>query len=430
MEQQTLKADANSQILVQSVAGDLRVAGWERSEVMAKTNGDNLDIESDGPNFTISCDDDLILYIPRQVSLIVENVSGDTSLQALKGDVKLGNLSGDLSLNDVQTAEMEKSSGDVTLRNVGSVNFENVNGDLNLHKGHGECSVVSVNGDASLRDVEGNINLANVNGDLYLRNVRGSVSAQVNADAALNLKPLPGLEYHVSANGDLLIHLPEDANAELDLTAMDWESLSVDFPGITLDEESPTQKITLGDGSAKIYLTAGGDLMLTSKSERWNSTAEFGVGMSDGFGIPPIPPIPPFLHDMTGLNDRMTGLNDRMTGLNDRINIKVQKALEKAQLRTDGLSRRAEERVEAAMRRAEAKGRAAEVRARRGHAKHVSGRINIGGTEIFNFSSDKKPVETVSDEERLTILRMLQEKKISAVDAEKLLSALEGQGGE
>ncbi|MFH2038051.1 MAG: DUF4097 family beta strand repeat-containing protein [Chloroflexota bacterium] len=417
MEQKTLQAETNSQILVESVAGDLRVAGWERAEIMAKTNGDNLKVEADGSNYAISCDDDLILYIPRLASLVVENVSGDASLQALKGQVKLGTLSGELSLNDVEISEMETSSGDVTLRNIGSITLENVNGDLNLHKGRGDCTVVTINGDASLRDVEGNIRLEKVNGDLYLRNVRGSVFAEVSADAAVNLKPLPGVEYHISADGDLLIHLPEDANAELHLAAMDWDSLSVDFPGVFLDEESPTQKITLGEGSAKIYLTAGGDLMVTSKSERWNSTAEFGVGMSDDFGMPPIPPIPtipPFLHDLTGLNDR--------------INIKVQRALEKAQLRTDGLSRRAEERVEAAMRRAEAKGRAAEVRARRGHDRHVSGRIKVGGTEIFNFSSGKKPVESVSDEERLTILRMLQEKKISAADAEKLLSALEGQG--
>jgi hypothetical protein len=79
------------------------------------------------------------------------------------------------------------------------------------------------------------------------------------------------------------------------------------------------------------------------------------------------------------------------------------------------------------MRRAESKARAAEVRARRGHDRHVNARINIGGTEMFSFSSDKKkPVEPVSDDERLTILRMLQEKKISVADAEKLLSALEG----
>jgi hypothetical protein len=36
------------------------------------------------------------------------------------------------------------------------------------------------------------------------------------------------------------------------------------------------------------------------------------------------------------------------------------------------------------------------------------------------------PVEPVSDAERMAILKMLQEKKISAEDAEKLLAALEG----
>jgi hypothetical protein len=35
--------------------------------------------------------------------------------------------------------------------------------------------------------------------------------------------------------------------------------------------------------------------------------------------------------------------------------------------------------------------------------------------------------EAVSDDERLVILRMLQEKKISLAEAEKLLAALEGK---
>ena len=39
-----------------------------------------------------------------------------------------------------------------------------------------------------------------------------------------------------------------------------------------------------------------------------------------------------------------------------------------------------------------------------------------------------RPVsDPVSDEERLTILKMLQEKKISLQEAEKLLAALEGK---
>jgi hypothetical protein len=419
MKQQTLQADVNAHILVRSVSGDLRIAGWERAEIMAKTNGDDLDIECSDMNFTISCNDDLILYLPRQAILTVEDVAGDASVQAFRGEIELGEISGDLSLNDVQVTSLDSASGDVTLRNVGNIHLGNVNGDVNLHKASGDFSAVSINGDASLRDVEGNVDLKKVESNLYLRNVKGSVQADVDTDAALNLVPLAGVEYRVNAGGDLLLHLPADANAELHLATLDGTGgdLHVDFPGVVMDEYSPTQKIQLGDGSAKMYLTAGQDLIITSKSEKWDSAADFGVGMLDGFDIPPIPPIPP-----------IPNFPHIPSDLNERINMKVQKALEKVQLRTDGLSRRAEIRMEAAMRRAEAKARAAEVRTRRGHGRHATGRIIIGGTEMFGFSANKKTIEPVSDDERLTILRMLQEKKITAEDAENLLSALEGRG--
>ena len=419
MKQQTLRADPNSKTLVRSVSGDLRVAGWERLEILAKTTGEDLNVNVSDGNIVISCDDDLILYLPSQSELIVENVSGDASLQALKGAIFLNNIGGDLSLNDVLGASSDSISGDVTLRNVGSINLGKSHGDLNLRNGRGDLSAELINGDASVRDVAGNVNLDQMEGDLYLRNVRGSVSAEVGGDAALNLDPTPGVEYRVSSGGDLLLHLPADVNAELHLAIMDGDggSIHVDFPGISLDEDNPTQKIVLGDGSIKMYLTADQDLIVTCKSERWDSAADFGVGMLDGFEIPPIPPIPP-----------IPNIPHFPRDLNDRINEKIQKALDRAQMRTEGLSHRAEVRIEAAMRRAEAKARAAEVRARRGSGRSASGRVVVGGSEIFSFSSDRKPVDPVSDDERLAILKMLQEKKISAPDAEKLLSALEGRG--
>ena len=40
---------------------------------------------------------------------------------------------------------------------------------------------------------------------------------------------------------------------------------------------------------------------------------------------------------------------------------------------------------------------------------------------------EEVPQEQVSEEERLTILRMLEQKKISLEEAEQLLSALEGK---
>jgi hypothetical protein len=79
------------------------------------------------------------------------------------------------------------------------------------------------------------------------------------------------------------------------------------------------------------------------------------------------------------------------------------------------------------MRRAEEKMRASERRA------------NFVGMAVGRGSMGRPPVppippvppvppnEPVSDVERLAVLRMLQEKKISLEDAEKLLAALEGK---
>lgn len=416
MKQQTLQADAGSEILLESISGDLRVAGWERNEIMLKTDGDELGLEASENKVCIKCDDDLILYLPSQASLIVENVAGDASFQALKGQVSIINIGGDLVLKDVKNTILKNCAGDVSLRNTGKTNFENIAGDLNLRQGKGDCLVQSISGDISLRDLQGEFQLEDGQADLFARNISGPVRANVQGNATLSLVPENGLEYRVDTAGDLLLHLPSNADVELHLAVTEAESLHVDIPGVKLDGESPTQKIILGKGSARMYLTASGSLIVTCKSEDWDSAADFGVGMLDGllddFSIPPIPPIHPF--------------PNLPSDLSERINQKVQRAMERVQGRTDGLSHRAAERVEAAMRRAEAKARAAEVRARRGHA---SGRVIIGGTEMFTFNTEKKPkVEPVSDAERLTILRMLQEKKISVTDAENLLAALEGKG--
>ncbi len=89
----------------------------------------------------------------------------------------------------------------------------------------------------------------------------------------------------------------------------------------------------------------------------------------------------------------------------DRVRRKVEQA-----------TRRAEEK----MRRAEERIRDAESRSR--HRPHV-----LFGWDSSSRSTTPEPAgEPVSEEERMTILRMLQEKKITSEEADKLLAALEG----
>jgi hypothetical protein len=416
MQQQTVSVEPSVPVRVGAVAGDLRVAGWERSEIMAKTDGDELTLAVDGGEARVSCDENLILYLPRPAALIVESVAGDASLQAMHGSLRLGPVAGDVTMNDVGPVDADTVAGDASLRNVGAVSAKSISGDLTLRGSKGACAIENIGGDASLRDVNGDLAIQNVGSDLYARSVRGSVNVNAGADVALYLEPLPGHVYNATAGDDILVRLPREANIELHIVGRDAEDVHVDIPGVELSGESAAYDFTIGpqtDNIAKMYLTATDDLLVTCQADAWDSAADFGVGMADSgdWNIPPIPPLPP--------------------DFSERINRRVQAAMERAQVHIEEAGRRAEVagrrtslKMEAAMRRAEAKARAAEVRHRRGAQMNLN---------ISRFNWDLIPrgsAETgqpVSDEERLAILRMLQEKKISMEEAEKLLAALEGK---
>ncbi|MFZ1040615.1 MAG: hypothetical protein WCA79_12575 [Anaerolineales bacterium] len=111
------------------------------------------------------------------------------------------------------------------------------------------------------------------------------------------------------------------------------------------------------------------------------------------------------------------------------------------------VSAKVQRKVDEAMRRADRKIREAEQKLRQAHSDHLQSRMqdieqlrmHHTGQPIpprdpssrpFNFglntSEAEEASQPVSDEERMAILKMLQEKKITSEEADKLLAALEG----
>ena len=421
MLQRSLVVESSPLVEVAEIHGDLRVAGWERAEILAKTNGDSLELNSEGGKVLLKCNDNLILYMPSSSNLHVESVAGDASLQALQGEVEMGKVSGDLTLHGIGSVRLGTVSEDVSIHQVGNLVVEKISGDLTLRGGRGDCTIGYIEGDASVRDVEGTVTLDSIQSNLFLRNVLGSVTATTDANASIYLKPQQGREYRLSAGDDLLLRLPSDSDVELHLLGSSPEAIHVDLPGVSQDMNSADQVLKLGNGAARMIVTARDDLVVTSHADRWDSVADFGVDMGDVEWphLPEIPTIPNLPDD-----------------LQERINRDIRRAMERARSRTERASRHAERarahaeaasrraglKVEAAMRRAEVKLRAAQ--------KHVRGSVVVGGAHILDFGGtpqNASPVEPVSEEERLVVLRLLQQKKISLEEAENLLAALEGK---
>jgi hypothetical protein len=360
-----ISAGKSPRIKIEAIDGDLSAVGWEGEDILIKADEDELTLKQNGDEVVLSCTDDVSLRIPKNASLFIQRIGGDAALRGVMGNVEIKQIDNDLSI-----------------REVGFVTIDSIQEDFSLRGAKGNLYVKNVGGDVSVRDVEGNITLDSVADDLTLRGARGNIKVNVGEDVVVYLEPKADGEYSVVAGDDILLVLPVNANATLNLHG---DQIDVDWPGIENDEVVVERGVTLGDGSAKITLNAGGDIRLTNDANAGNSAEEFG---------------------------NFAGMNFDWSGFGERISRKVDQA-----------TRRAQQRAEEAARRVE---RHAGRQAQRWRANVKMGRWNwdLGPKGVPTPPSP--PSEPVAEEERMAILKMLAEKKITAEQAEQLLSALEG----
>lgn len=348
-------------IKIETVEGDLRLVGWDNDEILIHSEDETITLQQNGDEVNIGCQDDLALNVPKNSRVRILTVNGDTSVRGLAGDF-----------------EADLVNGDVAIRDAGKVSLGAIESDFSLRGAQGDVRVKSVGGDASLREVDGSLTLDSVSDDLAIRGVGGNLKVDVDADVVVHLDPKPGQEYSVVAGDDIMLILPEDANATLILSG---EVINVHLPNVQ-PEEGASRVVTLGDGSAQIKLDAGGDVLVTDRRDAAESADEFGnfAGM---------------MFDWGGWG-REIGQDWGKIGqeIGERVSRQAQET-----------ARRTERKV-----------------------RKAAGRRNARMKFAWDFDNMPKAPkrEPVSEEERMTILRMLAEKKITSEEAEQLLSALEG----
>ena len=377
MERKTLDVGDKVSLRIEDVPGDLRLTGWKESQIKAKTNGSVLELIDEGDVVTLSCDNDLILSVPESADIEIRLVVGDASLRVLDGRLVVNHVGGDLAL-----------------RKVGSVSLDHISGDLVVRHASGTLNVELLEGDASIRDVQGDVALNKVGSDLHIRDLQANCRVQVDGDVIANLQPWRGAAYNLQAEGDILLRLPVDVDATLSLSAEG--DLDVKLPGVNLDEK-PVNALVLGSGDSPMNISAGGDLLITSHADEWADFADFDISL-------------PFIGaDFPGLSD---DFGEKLSRKADEAARKAEKAARKIEER---MMRQSSNYIRNAGRHAERAAREAE--------KHI--RFGKHPVPPHRPRRPAPPDEPVTDQERMLILKMLEEKKISAADAEKLLAAME-----
>lgn len=419
MEKKILTTSSSPRVLLE-VSGDLRLKGQDIFEVVAKSDeAENLTLEGSDDQVTIRCTSDCSVRLPRASVVQVQAVHGDAAIKALDGELVI-----------------DTAGGDLELRNVGSTRVGKVRGDLNAKMADGNFSVDSVSGDLSAHGMRGDFIVSGaVSGSINLSDVAGSARASANGNIVLRLDPAPGHEFEFTAHGNLFCRLPDDTSAEISVPKA--AQVMVDLPGI--HASAPVQApyaLTLGEGDARITLSANGNVVLDTHAPEWDMEdfdVEIGSevnGMADAISQQINQQVDSQVRMIEDqLNAQLSSLTVRLSAAKlseeqaSRIEARAREASERAARRAEERVRRAQERMEqklaAAQRRIEHKAQVHEAASR--HGRH-SWNIRVPTPP----TPPNPPGEPVSEDERLMILRMLEQKKISMEQAEELLSALEG----
>jgi hypothetical protein len=253
----------------------------------------------------------------------------------------------------------------------------------------------------------------------------------------LRLGILTGDHYRLQAQGNVHCYLPEDASLKLALSSQ-GRMIKIRQPDQTRTIQQAQYELTLGGGLATFEVISNGVIYLYVEGSSWTAAGAEQVAspeFSQQIAQQVETQINQQMEEMTRhLNEQMASLTQRLgqSGLSqqetERIVEQAMRASERETARAQEKMRRAQEKLE---RKLEAQRRSAEQRA------FAADRRSKRHTWSFEWPAPPAPPAppsppapptkaAVTEEERLMILRMLEQKKISLEEADRLLQALEG----
>jgi hypothetical protein len=392
MFEQTFETSATPHITVGECLENLVVRGSERRRVAFHVQGgaEDATLEREGETFTLTARADCLIACPPETTLTIDGVRGNLRVEGVTGPITGGTVNGNVKLRDVGPTALEQTFGNLSARRVA--------GELRAEITRGNAQAGHLEGPLSLNRVDGNLVAAGLEGGLAADQVRGNVQ--------LGPPFSPGQTYKLNTNGNLDVRLPHEASLRLAIQTRG--GLRSRMPDLALEKTDEEARGVLGAGEANLEAQVDGNVTLRP--------AELTEGPTGGVPFE-------FVANLEGLGARIEArIAEEMAEMEARlaenlgrvedegVRRRMERAGERARRAAEGAAQRARRQAEQEAERARLRAERAERRWRR-----ASGRRS------------HPPRAPVMDKERMRVLRMVEDGKITPEQAADLLAALEGQ---
>ncbi len=452
MTSQRLDLGPEPYLRIEPCAGDLQIRGMDRVETRIEGSGleiAHVEIHDNGAVID-KMPGSGVISMPAGGSVTIRGVGGDLDIRDVKGPVHVegdvegnctvhgvgglsisGVIGGTLQLKEIEgpvgcsgevggncvarlinslvisgpvggTLQVRKASGliqvdriqgDCSARQITEMATGSIGGGASVRTAEGAVTFGPVGGDVVLRDVGGPVALERVGGDLLGRNVpAGFVVGGISGDLSLHTNFRPATVSRFDAvGGDASIHVPPRTSVRFVVPAGTSLHLPRELEAVSEGEQAI---VTLGDGLATVHLTVDGSVIIKERGDD-DLGDEFAAAFDEDFAAS--------WESITARVEEQLGA--RLQDLPDHVRSHVEANLDASRRHMEAAQRKAEQ----AVRRAE---------------RHALESLGAAQVSIGSSSPDIAPI---SEEERLAVLQMLEEGKISVEEAEELLAALEGR---
>jgi len=473
MFEQRIQIQEGESLTLSKMLGSASITAWDEADVLIKLpSGDEAELEVEqadgGPSVLAKVTAEIYMpaAVPARVgevkgslsatgisSLAAEQVRGglklsdvgEASLAEVYGGVKasgleslsvVGTIFGGAALRNVGSADLQNVRGNLAARAVGRLHGSRIGGNLTAKDVEGSLNVDEVGGNATLKNVGAEVRLGKVAGNLTGRNLTaGARVPTVGGNLVLSGEIGPARSYHFDVRGNATLGLPEETSASLTLTASGKFIISTELNGEV--REGRTLSGTIGGGGAEIAVKAGGNIVLDGKG---GAEIEVGTEVAEEFVRQIEEGLSAIDLDAIGrqvgaeMEEAMSRLQVKLEGVDwETVGARAQQATERAmeqlQRNMDRMAARAARQQERFERRMERE----KLRAmRKAHKRHEGERGEMEVETSMGYDPAEEPYEEYEaepgpdlDEERLSILRMLEQGQIAPEEAEMLLDALQ-----
>ncbi|WP_462146304.1 DUF4097 family beta strand repeat-containing protein [Pseudoalteromonas gelatinilytica] len=172
----------------------------DTAELISKLNNGSLSFYSGSSPYI-----DLIVSVPSNLKLDIDDDSGDIVIRAMQNDISIDDDSGSIVIEGGRTINIDDDSGDIRISKVsGNISIEDDSGSIMIDQGQGRIDIEDDSGDIRIENSQGPARIIDESGSISVNTLAGALTIE-DGSGDIDVRQIKGLVTITDGSGSIYV---------------------------------------------------------------------------------------------------------------------------------------------------------------------------------------------------------------------------------